>query len=80
MRSTSQAVHPQSAHQGMLALLQYNFPSSQGNGDALGEDVARIRFPDITIRPGTHLDTRLSSQPFSRCTVPVVGRGTSCRL
>ncbi len=52
--------------------LQYNFPSSQGNGDALGTDAVRIPFPDITIRPGTYLDTHLSSQPFSRCTVPVV--------
>ena len=52
--------------------LQYNFPSSQGNGDALGTDAVRIPFPDITIRPGTYLDTHLSSQQFSRCTVPVV--------
>ena len=55
-----------------LHCLQYNFPSSHGNGDALGKDVTRIPFPDIIIRPGTDLDTHLSSQPFSRCTVPVV--------
>ncbi len=52
--------------------LQYNFPSSHGNGDALGADVTRIPFPDIIIRPGTNLDTHLSSHTFSRCTVPVV--------
>lgn len=34
--------------------------------------MSRIPFPDIVIRPGTHLDTHLSSQPFSRCTVPLV--------
>ena len=34
--------------------------------------MSRIPFPDIVIRPGTHLDTHLSSQLFSRCTVPVV--------
>ncbi|CAL5229802.1 g13197 [Coccomyxa viridis] len=52
--------------------IMYNFPSSQGNGDALGTDAVRIPFPGITIRPGTYLDTHLSSQQFSRCTVPVV--------
>ena len=34
--------------------------------------MSRIPFPDVVIRPGTHLDTHLSSQPFSRCTVPLV--------
>ena len=34
--------------------------------------MSRIPFPNIVIRPGTHLDTHLSLQPFSRCTVPLV--------
>ena len=58
--------------QDLQFVMQYNFPSSQGNGDALGLDMNRMRFPDIVIRPGTFLDSHLSSQPFSRCTVPVV--------
>lgn len=58
--------------QALLVVLQYNFPSRQGNGDALGSDMNRMRFPDIVIRPGTYLDSHLSLQPFSRCTVPVV--------
>ncbi len=56
----------------LLFMLQYNFPSRQGNGDALGSDMNRMKFPDLVIRPGTYLDSYLSSQPFSRCTVPVV--------
>lgn len=52
--------------------MQYNWPSAQGNGDALGPGSARLGFPPITIRFGSLLDKHLTEQPFSNCTVPLV--------
>lgn len=51
---------------------QYNWPTEKGNGDALGEGAARLTYPPLVIRAGTHLDAHLTSQPFSNCTAPLV--------
>lgn len=52
---------------------QYNWPSARGNGDALGGAAARLRWPPLTMRAGSHLDAHLHRQGFSSCTVPLVG-------
>lgn len=57
---------------GMLVGAQYNWPSVKGNGDALGAAAARLRWPPLTMRAGSHLDAQLLRQGFSSCTVPLV--------
>ena len=64
--------HPAALRSALLHAAQYNWPTEKGNGDALGEGAARLAYPPLVIRAGTHLDTHLTAQPFSNCTAPLV--------